>query len=235
MGVFSRLGDIINSNINAVLEKAEDPEKIIRLMIQEMEDTLVELRSSAAKCIAEKKERSRLLTRLEKQVLEWERKAELALDKDREDLAQSALLEKRQLQQRVDAVTDEVKLLEEQLTRFNEDIGRLQAKLQDAKNRQRSLVMRQKHATTTLKAREVVHSDKIEDIMFRFESAERRIEDVEARGEAMDLGRRPRTVSDEIDDLANADEVADELAALKAKRKSGGSAPKAEPVVATKK
>ncbi len=233
MSVFSRLGDIINSNINAVLEKAEDPEKIIRLMIQEMEDTLVELRSSAAKCIAEKKERNRLLTRLDREVIDWERKAELALDKDREDLAKAALLEKRHIQQRHDTVADEINLLEEQLKRFNEDIGRLQAKLQDAKNRQRSLVMRQKHATTTLKAREQVHSDKIEDIMFRFESAERRIEDVEARGEAMELGRRPHSVSDEIEDLANQEQVADDLAALKARRNK--SAAKVEAVAGEKK
>lgn len=231
MGVFSRLGDIINSNINAVLEKAEDPEKIIRLMIQEMEDTLVELRSSAAKCIAEKKERTRLHTRHEKELLEWERKAELALDKDREDLAKAALMEKRHIEQRTDAIHDEVKLLEDQLARFNDDIGRLQAKLQDAKNRQRSLVMRQKHATTTLKAREQVHSDKIEDIMFRFESAERRIEDVEARSEVMEMGRRPRNVADEIDDLVNDEQVADDLAALKAKRSKAAKPTKVEPKV----
>lgn len=235
MGVFSRLGDIINSNINAVLEKAEDPEKIIRLMIQEMEDTLVELRSSAAKCIAEKKERTRLHTRLEKEVLDWERKAELALDKDREDLAKAALLEKQHIEQRANAISDEIKLLDDQLERFNEDIGRLQAKLQDAKNRQRSLVMRQKHATTTLKAREQVHSDKIDDIMFRFESAERRIEDVEARSEAMEMGRRPRNVADEIDDLVNDEQVADELAALKAKRSKPAAASKVEAVANDKK
>lgn len=234
MSIFSRLNDIINSNINAVLEKAENPEKIIRLMIQEMEDTLVELRSSAAKCIAEKKERTRLLTRLEKDVLEWERKAELALDKDREDLAKAALLEKSNIQLRTESTQEEITLLEEQLGRFNDDIGRLQTKLQDAKSRQRSLVLRQKHATTQLKAREQVHSDKIEDIMFRFESAERRIEDVESRSEAMELGRRPVSVADEIEDLANDERVADELAALKAKRNKASGA-KVDVVASEKK
>lgn len=227
MGVFSRLSDIINANLNAVLEKAEDPEKIIRLMIQEMEDTLVELRSSAAKCIAEKKERQRVLTRAEKELLDWERKAELALDKDREDLARAALLEKTNVEQRVDAVGHEVQLLEDQMERFNDDIGRLQQKLQDAKNRQRSLVMRHRHASTQLKGREQIHTDKIDDIMFRFETAERRIEDVEARGEAIEMGRNTTSVSDEIDGLVKNDEVDAALSALKAKR--GGSKIKSAP------
>ena len=218
MGIFSRLSDIINANLNSLLEKAEDPEKIIRLMVQEMEDTLVELRSQAAKCIADKKERSRFLQRLEKEQLEWERKAELALDKGREDLAKAALLEKSALNSKVEGVEHELQHLDEQLERFNEDIGRLQVKLNDAKARQRTLVMRHKHAGTQLRAKQQVHSDKIDDILFKFESAERRIEDLEARSESLDLGRRHTNVADELADLENEDKVKDELERLKAKR-----------------
>ncbi|GAB4189439.1 MAG: phage shock protein PspA [Wenzhouxiangellaceae bacterium] len=218
MGIFSRLSDIINSNLNAVLEKAEDPEKIIRLMIQEMEDTLVELRSEAAKCIADKKERSRFLQRLEQEQLDWERKAELALDKNREDLARAALHEKAHISAKIDGVGHELQHLDEQLTRFNDDISRLQAKLSDAKARQRTLIMRHRHAGTQLRARQQVHSDKIDDILVKFESAERRIENIEAESESLELGRGRSSVANELDELANEDQVNDELARLKAKR-----------------
>ena len=225
MGVFSRLGDIVNANINSVLEKAENPEKMIRLIIQEMEDTLVELRSSAAKCIADKNERLRKLTRLEEEQQNCADKAELALRKEREDLARAALGEKADVAQRIESINEEIETLEQQLARFNEDIGRLQAKLNDAKQRQRTLVMREKNATTQLKARQSLHNDKIEDLLFRFESAERRVENIESRGEALDMGRDGhdgRTVADEIDDLSNDDRVDAELEQLKARVRGGG-------------
>jgi len=221
MGVFSRLGDIINANLNSVLEKAENPEKMIRLMIQEMEDTLVEVRSSAAKCIAEKKERQRKLKRLQREQQEWRDKAELALHKDREDLARAALREKANIEQRIEGTQDETETLDQQLQRFNDDIGRLQAKLNDAKQRQRALMMREQHATTQLKARQNLHNEKIEDLLLRFENAERRVEDIESRGEALERGRDHRTVSDEIDELRNDDRVNAELEQLKARLRGG--------------
>jgi len=147
MGIFSRMGDIINANLNAALEKAEDPEKMIRLMIQEMEDTLVEIRSATAKCIAEKKERSRVLKRLEQQQLDWERKAELALEKDREDLARAALAEKTALADRIGYLEEELEQYKEQLAKYDENIAKLQAKLTDARNRQRALVILGRHGT----------------------------------------------------------------------------------------
>jgi len=221
MGVFSRLGDIINANLNSVLEKAENPEKMIRLMIQEMEDTLVELRSSAAKCIAEKKERQRKLKRLQREQQEWSDKAELALHKDREDLARAALREKANIEQRIEGTKDDTETLDQQLQRFNDDIGRLQAKLNDAKQRQRALMMREQHATTQLKARQNLHNEKIEDLLLRFENAERRVEDIESRGEALEMGRDHHTVSDEIDELRNDDRVNAELEQLKARLRGG--------------
>lgn len=216
MGIFSRLSDIINSNLNAVLERAEDPEKIIRLMIQEMEDTLVEVRSAAAKTIAEKKERARQVEWLEQEQIDWERKAELALQKDREDLAKSALMEKARVGDQVKARKKELELIEKQLAKLNDDIGKLQAKLADAKNRQRTLVMRSEHARTQMKARGHIHSDRLDDVLHRFESAERRIEDQESRVEAFELGRQ-RGLREEIDELENAERVSKELEELKSR------------------
>ena len=218
MGIFSRLSDIINANMNALLEKAEDPEKIIRLMVQEMEDTLVEIRSAAAKCIADKKEHQRQISYLEQEQLDWERKAELALSKDREDLAKAALVEKAEIADHIKVLQSEMDTIEQQLGKFNEDISKLQSKLNDAKTRQRSIVMRHKSATSQLKARRHIHDDKLNEMMFKFETAERRIDRIESESEAMDMGRK-RSLSDEIDSLGDDDRITDELDALKAKVK----------------
>lgn len=221
MGIFSRLSDIVNANINALLEKAEDPEKIIRLIIQEMEDTLVELRSAAAKTIAEKKERQRRIEWLEQEQIDWERKAELALNKDREDLAKAALLEKARVGDQVEALKKELGVVEQQLEKLNDDIGKLQDKLTDAKNRQRTLVMRHKHAGTQLRARGQLHDSKLDDVLHRFESAERRIEESESRVEAYDLGRK-KGLSDEFGELEANERVSEELEQLKARVRGGG-------------
>lgn len=219
MGVFSRLGDIINANLNAALEKAEDPEKMIRLMIQEMEDTLVEIRSATAKCLAEKKERTRLLKRLEQQKLDWEQKAGLALDKSREDLARAALAEKTALGDRIQHLSDELALYDEQLTKYDDDISRLQAKLNDARARQRAIVMRHRSAQHQLKSRKQIHNDKIDDMLNRFDSAERRIDHIESEAETLDMGRKAKTLDEEIDQLQHDERVEAELDALKSSRK----------------
>lgn len=214
MGIFSRLGDIINSNFNALLEKAEDPEKIIRLMIQEMEDTLVEVRSAAAKTIAEKKDRNRQIQLLEQDLLDWERKAELALEKNREDLAKAALVEKARVAEQVESLRRELVLLSEQLDKLNDDIGKLQAKLDDAKTRQRSIVMRHANAKTELKARRHIHSERIDEVLTRFDYAERRIDSVESQIEALELGRK-QGLAAEFSKLEHEDKVCAELDALK--------------------
>lgn len=229
MGIFSRLSDIINSNINALLEKAEDPEKIVRLIIQEMEDTLVEVRSNAAKAIAEKKERSRQLTYLEQEQIDWEQKAELALSKDRDDLARAALTEKAKVGDQIDVLKKELDAINGTLKKLNEDITKLQAKLNDAKNRQRAIVMRHKTAQSQLKVRSQIHNQKIDDVLSRFELAEKRIDNVESEAESLDMGRK-RGLSEEIADLETDDRVQDELEALKAKLgKKSGKAEDAEP------
>ena len=221
MGIFSRMGDIINANLNAALEKAEDPEKMIRLMIQEMEDTLVEIRSATAKCIAEKKERTRLLKRLEDQQADWARKAELALEKNREDLARAALAEKTALADRIGYLTEELEQYDDQLAKYDDDIGRLQAKLNDARGRQRALVMRHHSARHHLKSRKQIHNDKIDEMLHRFDSAERRIDHIESESEALDMGRRQKSLDEEIQQLERDERVEAELSELKSKRNSG--------------
>ena len=216
MGIFSRFSDIVNANINAVLEKAEDPEKIIRLMIQEMEDTLVEIRSAAAKCIADRKELGRHIEHLEREKSEWAHRAELAVRREREDLARAALGEKQASGDRADQMKLELESLDGQLEKFNSDITQLQGKLNDAKTRQRSIVIRHKTASSQLSARKHIHDDRIEEMLFRFETAEQRIDRVESESEAINMGRG-RGLADEIADLEQDDRVEAELADLKSK------------------
>jgi phage shock protein A len=218
MGIFSRFSDIVNANINAVLEKAEDPQKIIRLMIQEMEDTLVEIRSAAAKCIADRKEHSRHIDYLEKEKEEWSRRAELAIRRDREDPARAALSEKQAIEDQAASLKQEAEVLDGQLEKFNSDITQLQSKLNDAKARQRSIVIRHKTATSQLSARKHIHSDRLDEMMYRFEHAERRIDRVESEAEAVAMGKS-RDLADEIEDLDSDDRVEAELAELKSKVK----------------
>jgi len=228
MSVFSRLSDIINANLNALLEKAEDPEKIIRLMIQEMEDTLVEIRSAAAKCIADRKELRRRVEFLEKEQSDWADRAELAVRREREDLARAALAEKQALGDEVEQMHKDMELLEGQLEKFNDDIGKLQSKLKDAKNRQRSIILRHKTATTQLAARKHIHDDSIDEMLFRFENAEQKIDRIESEGEALGMGRR-RNLADEIAGLEDDDRVEEELANLKSQvdKKPAGKGTKA--------
>src|SRR3954469_655047 len=153
MGIFSRLSDIVNSNINAILDRAEDPEKIIRLLVQEMEDTLVEVRPAAVRTVAERKEIERRLAELRREAADWQAKAELALTKGREDLAKGALVARARVSEAADAMEGELKKLEDILAKTNDDIGQLQQKLGDAKARERAIVARQKTATQRLRVK----------------------------------------------------------------------------------
>ena len=220
MGIFSRFSDIVNANINAVLEKAEDPQKIIRLMIQEMEDTLVEIRSAAAKCIADRKELGRHIEHLDHEQAQWANRAELAVRREREDLARSALAEKQAIGDRVEQMKLELENLDGQLEKFNSDITQLQGKLDDAKTRQRSIVIRHKTASSQLSARKHIHNDQIDEMLFRFENAEQRIDRVESEAESINMGRG-KNLADEIADLEQDDRVEAELADLKSKVVAG--------------
>ena len=223
MGIFTRFSDIVNSNINAILDKAEDPEKIVRLMIQEMEDTLVEVRSAAARSIADKKDLNRKIETLDRERQDWDDKAELAMRKDREDLAKAALVEKSRVSGAVDILKEDYLAVDEGLAKLNEDIARLESKLEDAKTRQKALLARHKTASSRLAARKKIHDYKIDDAMLRFEAYTRRIDDVEGRVEAYDLGL-PKDLSHEFAGLEAEESVSKELDALKqrvaAERKS---------------
>jgi phage shock protein A len=214
MGIFTRFSDIVNSNINAILDKAEDPEKIVRLMIQEMEDTLVEVRSAAARSIADKKDLNRRIEALDRDLDNWDGKAELALRKGREDLAKAALIEKSRVATAVDALKQDYLAVDEGLAKLNEDIARLESKLDDAKARQKTLLARHKTANSRLAARKKIHDYKIDDAMVRFEQYTQRIDDVEGRVEAYDLGL-PKDLNHEFAGLEAEESVKAELDALK--------------------
>jgi len=214
MGIFTRFSDIVNSNINAILDKAEDPEKIVRLMIQEMEDTLVEVRSAAARSIADKKDLNRRIETLERDLNNWDGKAELALRKGREDLAKAALVEKSRVAAAVDALKQDYLAVDEGLAKLNEDISRLESKLDDAKTRQKALLARHKTANSRLAVRKKIHDYKIDDAMVRFEQFTRRIDDVEGRVEAYDLGL-PKDLNHEFASLEAEESIKAELDTLK--------------------
>jgi len=216
MGIFTRFSDIVNSNINAILDKAEDPEKIVRLMIQEMEDTLVEVRSAAARSIADKKDLNRKIGMFDREKEDWDDKAELAMRKGREDLAKAALVEKSRVASAVDVLKEDYVAVDEGLAKLNEDIARLEAKLEDAKVRQKALLARHKTANSRLAARKKIHDYKIDDAMLRFEAYTQRIDDVEGRVEAYDLGL-PKDLNHEFASLEAEDSVKKELDALKAR------------------
>ncbi|NYZ15928.1 phage shock protein PspA [Azospirillum sp. RWY-5-1] len=225
MSIFSRLTDIVQSNLNAMLDRAEDPEKMIRLIIQEMEDTLVEVRSSTVKIIAEKKEIERRVADLRRESENWDRKAEIALTCDREDLAKGALIERSRLADQADQLEVQHKAVEEALTKANDDIGRLQAKLTDAKNREKALVARQKSAANRVKVRNTLNDERINEALSRFEQVEKNLDELEGRVESYDLGRK-KSLSEEIAELEANHKVEEDLAALRARiaaRKAGGS------------
>ncbi|MCP3704534.1 MAG: phage shock protein PspA [Alteromonas sp.] len=221
MGIFSRFTDIVNSNINALLDKAEDPEKMVRLIIQEMEDTLVEVRSASAKTLANKKEIVNQIAKYESDASDWEAKAELALSKDREDLARAALQEKKKSAEAAEALSKELAIVDEQISKLQDEIGQLQEKLADAKSRQKAIIMRQKTASSRLEVKKTLDSTKVDNAMGRFEQYERKIDDLESQVEAYDLGKK--TLQDEFAELEARDKVEDELAALKAKVKGANT------------
>ncbi|MBH1992772.1 MAG: phage shock protein PspA [Sphingomonadaceae bacterium] len=216
MGIFSRTRDIIAANVTDLLDKAEDPAKMIRMIILEMEETLVEVRASAARTIADQKEMRRHIAKLATLQDSWTEKAQLALSKDREDLAKAALVERQKATDMAGHLSHEIVTLDEALAAAEEDIAKLQAKLREARARQNSLVTRMQSAENRLRVREAYAGEKVNEAFARFDMLERRVDMAEGRADAMGMGQQPKTLEEEIAELKSADKVDADLAALKA-------------------
>ena len=215
MSIFNRLSDIINSNISSLLDKAENPEKMIRMVIQEMEETLVEVRSGTAKVIAEKKTLSRRAERLKKQAKDWEGKAELALSKGREDLAKAALLEKSNITASVEITSKDLVKLDETLDKLSVEIEQLQSKLNDARARQKTIVMRTKATVSRMDVNRQLHSYTIDNAMDKFEYYEKKIDQMEGQMDSIHIEQRG--LQNEFDELEKEESIDKELAALRNK------------------
>ncbi|XQW84819.1 phage shock protein PspA [Thalassotalea piscium] len=218
--MFTRFTDIINANINSMLDKAEHPEKMIKLIIGEMDETLVEVRSAAAKHIAEKKTLLRQIRVMETSATNWQEKAERAVNKGRDDLAKAALTEKHKAVAQIEALTQELALLEEYLLAVQEDGQRIQEKLNEAKRRQEALILRQQSAHVRLKVRERENVYNIEEAMNKFERYQQKIDRVEAELEAYDLTQN-NDLESQFKALEEDESVEQELAELKQKVSNG--------------
>lgn len=228
MGIFSRMTDIINSNLNSLLDQAEDPEKMIRLIIQEMEDTLVEVRSSSARVLADRKAAARRLEQVQQEAQSWEEKARLAITKGREDLARAALQEKHAIEDEVTVVEAELKALDEHISHLGEEVGQLQQKLTDAKAKQKAMLMRSQTVESRIKVKRQIQREALDNAFERFEHFERRMDNLESQLESMDVGRDvPPDLAQEIDALQQDERISDELQRLKTEL-GGGTQPKTQ-------
>ena len=221
MGIFSRTRDIFAANMTELLDRSEDPAKMIRMIILEMEETLVEVRASAARCIADGKEMRRAMSRLDELQKSWTEKAELALSKNREDLAKSALIERQKATDMGDGLKTELKVIDDTLKGYEGDIAKLQGKLREARSRQNALSARFESAVTRARAREVMNGNRTEDAFSRFEMLERRADFAEGRADALGM-TGPKSLEEEIAELKASESVDAELEAMKAALKAKG-------------
>ena len=214
--VFSRARDIFAANMTELLDRAEDPARMIRMIILEMEETLVDIRATAARSIADIKEMSRAVSRLDELQADWTGKAELALSKDREDLAKAALVERQKAAEMADGIRDELSQMEQVLRGYEVDIAKLQGKLREARARQNAIAARFESAVTRAKAREIMHGSRTADAFAKFELLERRADFAEGRCEALGI----TSLEDEIDQLKSGEKIDSELEAMKAALKA---------------
>ncbi|EKF9439775.1 phage shock protein PspA [Vibrio cholerae] len=220
MGIFSRFADIVNSNISALLDKAEDPEKMIRLIIQEMEDTLVEVRTNSAKAMADKKELARKVESIEQQLEDWQNKATLALTKQREDLARAALIEKQKLQHVLKGLHTEQTLVEETIEKLTGEIGKLETKITETRAKQQALAIRSQAASHRRDVQRHLHSGRSEEAMAKFEQFSRKVDELEAEADLYAQSGQARSLEQEFAELQAQDEIEKELNKLKAQMKS---------------
>ena len=218
MSIFSRMTDIVNSNLNALLDKAEDPEKMVRLIIQEMEETLVEVRRTSARAIADRKDLERRVQWQQDEAGEWQRKAEVAVSKGRDDLAKGALVEAKKSTEQAESLHGELDVLNSTLAKLGDDISALQEKIKDAKARQNAIIMRGKAAHSRLDVRRTLSDHNIDGAISRFEQYERKMDDLEGQIESYDLGQK--SLADEISELEGDENVDAMLEDLKARMAS---------------
>lgn len=216
MGIFSRTRDIIAANFNDLLDRADDPAKMIRMMIVEMEDALVDVRASAARTIADQKEMGRHVGKLERLQADWTEKAQLALSKDREDLARAALVEKKKAADMADQLKTEIGVLDDAMRAYEQDIEKLQVRLREARSRQTAIAARLESAENRVRLRSLLTSERVDEQLSRFDQLERRVDYAEGRADALGLadGATP-TLADEIAALAGQDKIDEELEAMK--------------------
>jgi phage shock protein A len=212
--VFSRARDIFAANMTELLDRAEDPARMIRMIILEMEETLVDVRATAARSIADIKEMRRAVSRLDELQFDWTAKAELALSKGREDLAKAALIEKQKAAEMAAGLGDELNQMEQVLRGYEADIAKLQAKLREARARQNAITARFESAVTRARAREIMHGSRTQDAFAKFELLERRADFAEGRCGALGI----TGLEEEIDQLNASAAIDAELDAMKAAR-----------------
>jgi phage shock protein A len=216
MGIFSRTLDIFASNFNDMLDKADDPSKMIRMIILEMEETLVEVRASAARTIADQKEMHRHCMKLDRLQADWAEKAQLALSKDREDLARAALVEKKKAGDMADQLKTEIAVLDDALRAYEEDIAKLQHRLREARSRQTAIAARLESAENRVKLRTLMSTERTDEALARFDQLERRVDYAEGRADALRIAEEgPPSLADQIAALGGSDAIDDELQAMK--------------------
>jgi phage shock protein A len=213
--IFTRTRDIIAANMSDLLDRSEDPARMIRMIIVEMEETLVEVRATAARSIADIKEMRRACNRLDDLQHGWTEKAGLALEKGREDLARAALAEKQKASEMAEGLHAEIAQIEQVLRGYEADIQRLQSKLAEARARQNAIATRLESAITRARTRELLHGSRTEEAFAKFEILERRADFAEGRADALGLAG-PKSLEEEIAELRAADAVDAELEAMKA-------------------
>ncbi|MEQ8411098.1 MAG: phage shock protein PspA [Erythrobacter sp.] len=224
MGIFSRTRDIIAANFNDLLDNADDPAKMIRMIILEMEETLVEVRASAARTIADQKEMHRHVVKLDKLQADWAEKAQLALSKDREDLARAALVEKKKAADTADQLKAEIAVLDDALRAYEDDIAKLQHRLREARSRQSAIAARLESAENRVKLRTLMSTERTDEALARFDQLERRVDYAEGRADALNIAEDGKpSLSDEIAALAGDDAVDDELEQMKKALGKGAS------------
>ncbi len=217
MSIFSRFADIVSSNINSLLDKAEDPEKMIRLILQEMEDTLVEVRTNSAKAIADKKELARRIESVESQIEEWQQKASLAVSKMREDLARAALIEKQKLQKVIKGLHTEQTLVAETIDKLTGEISKLEAKINETRAKQQALVIRREAAGSRRDVQKHLHTSRTNEAFSKFEQYERKIDKLEAEADSYEMSGNSKSLDQEFAELQANDEIELELQKLKEK------------------